>query len=462
MTPASPPGHFEAGPQFLAALVDSSDDAIIGLTPQGTVTSWNGAAERLFGYSADEMLGRDTTQLLPPQRREELSDTLERVRSGETVRSVVTERLRRDGTPLAVSITASPVIGPGGALLGMSAIGRDMTAQVDAAAQVASSERSAAEALALLRTLQDSAPVGFGFVDREFQVRRLNELFGALGGLPAGKQPGYPPTEVIPARWDQVELLVRQVRDTREAVVNAELTTEISTRPGGLRHWLTSFYPVDIDGELVGVGVVALDITERKEAEEAYRRLTRSAVGALTSAVESRDPYTDGHQSRVAIIARGVAAELGLDNGTIDGIEMAARIHDIGKIAIPAEILTSPKRLTAPAWELMKLHAGTGADIVRGVGFPCPVADMVEQHHERLDGSGYPSGLHGEEILLGARIIAVADTVDAMTSHRPYRPAKDIDAALAEIDEHRGRLFEPTVVDACLNLAREHRLGLEW
>lgn len=462
MTSGSSPAFAGAREQFLVAIANSSDDAIIGLTPQGTVTYWNGAAERLFGYNAEEMLGRDTTPLVPPQRRAELSSTLDRVRSGETVRNVVTERLRRDGTLLPVSITASPVIGPDGALLGMSAIGRDMTAQVDVAAQLASSERSSAEALALLRTFQDSAPVGFGFVDRDLRVLRLNEMFGTFGGFPVGEQLGRPAAEVIPVHWPQVEPLLRQVNDTGQAIVNVELTTEISTGSGGLRSWLTSLYPVRIDGELFGVGVVALDITERKEAEEAHIRLTRSAVSALTSAVESRDPYTDGHQNRVATIACGIATELDLGSGTIEGIEMAARIHDIGKIAIPTEILTSPKRLNTPAWELMKLHAGTGADIVRGVEFPCPVADMVEQHHERLDGSGYPGGLHGEEILLGARIIAVADTVDAMTSHRPYRPAADIDIALREIDDHRGRLFEPAVVDACLSLAQEHRLDLEW
>ncbi|MHB8247159.1 MAG: HD domain-containing phosphohydrolase [Acidimicrobiales bacterium] len=462
MSSGSFQGGSGAGEQFLAALVVSSDDAIIGLTPQGTVTSWNGGAERLFGYSAEEMLGCDTTLLVPPERRGELSNALARVRSGETVRNVVSERLRRDGTPLAVSITVSPVIGPDGALLGMSAIGRDMTAQVEAATQLRSSEQSAAEALSLLRTLQDSAPVGFGFVDREFRVRRLNQMFGTFGGFPADQQVGRPAAEVMSARWSQVGPLLRQVGDTGQAIVNTELSFEAPAGLGGLRHWLTSFYPVRTDAEIVGVGVVAVDITERKQAEEARMRLTRSAVGALASTVESRDPYTDGHQNRVATIASRIAAELGLDSGTVEGIEMAARIHDIGKIAIPAEILTDPRRLNTPSWELMKLHAATGADIVRGVEFPCPVADMVEQHHERLDGSGYPSRLRSDEILLGARVIAVADTVDAMTSHRPYRPAKKIDVALRELEEGRGRLFEPTVVDACLSLVREDRLDLEW
>ncbi len=446
--------------EFLGALVDSSDDAIIGLTPQGTVTSWNGAAERLFGYSAKEMVGRDTTLLVPPERLGELSSTLARVRSGQTVRNVLTERLRRDGTPLAVCITVSPVIAADGALLGMSAIGRDMTAQVDAAVRLRTSERSVTEALALLETLKDSAPVGFGFVDREFRVRQANEMFGAVSGFPAHEAVGRPAADVMAACWTQVGPLMRLVSDTGQAVINAELTTEMSTEPGEPRHWLTSFYPVHIGTEFAGVGIVALDLTERIQAEEAQKRLTRGVVGALGNAVESRDPYTDGHQHRVAIMAARIATEMGFDSGNVEGIEIAARIHDIGKIAIPAEILTSPKRLNGPSWDLMKLHATTGADIVRGIEFLCPVADMVEQHHERLDGSGYPSGLHGEEILFGARIIAVADTVDAITSHRPYQFGKEIDLALREIEKHRGGLFEPTVVDACVSLVRERRVEL--
>jgi len=457
--PISLPGGSEG---FLAALVGSSDDAIVGLTPQARVVSWNNAAERLFGYSAEEMLGRETTVLVPPERREELSSALARVRSGEVVHELLTQRIRRDGTPLTVSVTMSPVIGPDATLLGISAIGRDMTAQAESAAQLRRSERSAAEALALLQTFQDSAPFGLGFVDREFRVLRFNQMLGTLCGLSAPEQVGRLAAEAIPAQWSQVEPLLRSVRDTGQPIVNAELTAELSVEPGELRHWLASYYPVRVGTEIVGVGIVALDITERKRAEQAHKTLARSAVDALASTVESRDPYTDGHQDRVATIASAIMTEIGLDSGPAEGIELAARIHDIGKIAVPAEILTDPRRLNAPSWELMKLHSTTGADIVRGVELSSPVADMIEQHHERLDGSGYPSGLRSEEILLGARVIAVADTLDAMTSHRPYRPARDVDIALREIDQGRGRLFEPTIVDACLSLVQERRLDLEW
>ncbi|MHB8340787.1 MAG: PAS domain-containing protein [Mycobacteriales bacterium] len=459
---SSPSASGIAPTQFLAALVNSSDDAIVGLTPDGTVVSWNGAAERIFGYRAQEMIGRDAAALLPPDRHGEVSGWLARVRQGETVRNVSTRRLRKDGASIAVSVTMSPVLGADGALVGVSAIGRDMTADGEAIERLRDARRSAVEALTLLQTLQDNAPVGIGFVDREFRVLRLNKMLGTFIDPSGQDKIDRPAAEVIPSLWPQVEPLFRHVLETGQAVVNTEVSWEIPAEPGEPHHWLASYYPISIDGQIVGVGVVSVDITERKRVEEAHGRLTHAAVGALVATVEARDPYTSGHQERVAVIASAIAVDLGLDSGAVEGIELAALIHDIGKIAIPVEILSRPGRLNAPSWELMKTHASAGADIMRGFDFPWPVADMVEQHHERLDGTGYPSGMRGEEILLEARIIAVADTVEAMVSHRPYRAGASIEAALEEVSRGRGRLFEPAVVDACLRLFREQGLKLDW
>jgi len=267
--------------------------------------------------------------------------------------------------------------------------------------------------------------------------------------------------EMLPELWPQIEPDYRRVMDTGESVVNVEVSGEMATDPGRLRHCLTSYYPVRVADEIIGIGVVAVDITERKHADEAQKALTRAAVAAIAATTEARDPYTDGHQSRVAALATTVAADLGVDASTIEGIDLAARIHDIGKIAIPVEILTRSTKLSPPEWELIKTHSRIGADIVRGIEFPWPVAEMIEQHHERLDGSGYPDGLHGDEILLGARIIAVADVVEAMASHRPYRPALGVEVALEEIERQRGTLFDSRVVDVCLRMFREGRYSLD-
>jgi len=195
-----------------------------------------------------------------------------------------------------------------------------------------------------------------------------------------------------------------------------------------------------------------VDITERTEAEATHRQLTLAAVSAVASAVETRDPYTAGHQHRVATLSALIAEEIGFDAHEVEGIRLAADIHDIGKLGIPSEILACPRRLSAPEFELVKTHSQLGRDIIAGIDFPWPIADMILQHHERFDGSGYPQGLHGDDIIIGARIIAVADTVEAMASHRPYRPAIGIDAALNEIIANAGRLYDRSVAAACVNL----------
>jgi HD-GYP domain-containing protein (c-di-GMP phosphodiesterase class II) len=172
----------------------------------------------------------------------------------------------------------------------------------------------------------------------------------------------------------------------------------------------------------------------------------------MSLAVETRDPYTAGHQRRVADLARTIASKMGLTKDQIDAIRMASTIHDLGKIAVPAEILSKPMKLSSSEFGLIKTHAQVGYDILKDIEFPWPIARMVLEHHERIDGSGYPHGLKGEEVLLESKLIAVADVVEAIASHRPYRPAYNLEVALGEIREHRGLLYDGNVVDACLQV----------
>jgi putative nucleotidyltransferase with HDIG domain len=176
-------------------------------------------------------------------------------------------------------------------------------------------------------------------------------------------------------------------------------------------------------------------------------------VMALT--IEKRDPYTAGHQKQVAQIATAIAHKMQLPDHQIDGINLGGLVHDIGKVYVPAEILNRPGRLTDEEMALIRAHPAVGHDIVKGVEFGWPVADMVLQHHERVNGSGYPNGLMGDQIILEARILAVADVIEAMAAHRPYRPALGIEQALREIETNRGNLYDPQVVDAALHLFRE-------
>ncbi|HJW25487.1 MAG TPA: HD-GYP domain-containing protein [Rhodocyclaceae bacterium] len=209
------------------------------------------------------------------------------------------------------------------------------------------------------------------------------------------------------------------------------------------------------------------DVSEQVRLEEESRRnlvrLNKSmedAIQAVAATIEKRDPYTAGHQRRVADLAGRLAAALGLPEDTIHGIRLTASIHDIGKIHVPAEILSYPGRLPEIEFALIRAHPEVGYEILKNVDFPWPVAEMVYQHHEHLDGSGYPRHLAGDGIMLGARIITVADVVEAIALYRPYRPGLGIATALEEIERYRGSRYDPAVVDACLRLFREEGYDL--
>jgi putative nucleotidyltransferase with HDIG domain len=188
-----------------------------------------------------------------------------------------------------------------------------------------------------------------------------------------------------------------------------------------------------------------------REQDLLYRQL----VSVLGGMAEMRDPYTAGHQKRVANLAVAIGAELGLSPKELEGLELAASVHDIGKITVPAEILCKPTRLTRHEYDLIKDHAEAGFQILKDVAFPWPIARIVHEHHERMDGSGYPNGLRGDELLPESRIVAVADVVESMCVHRPYRSGLGCEAALGEIEANRGRLYDPAVVNACLRIFRE-------
>ena len=224
----------------------------------------------------------------------------------------------------------------------------------------------------------------------------------------------------------------------------------------------------NMDGSVGGVIGAITDITDIKLAEEELKRtlekLRKSLVGtiqAMSSIVETRDPYTAGHQRRVSSLAGAIAQEMALANDTVDTIRMAGIIHDIGKMSVPAEILSKPGKLTDIEMSLIKVHPQSGYDILKDVELPYPIAEIVLQHHERIDGTGYPNGLKGDRILIEARIIAVADVVEAISSHRPYRPAKGIDVALEEIENNAGALYDREVVEVCLKLFQEKGFKFE-
>ncbi len=259
------------------------------------------------------------------------------------------------------------------------------------------------------------------------------------------------------------EAAVYQDNVLRELWANGELIFESEHRRKD-----GSVMPVEIFARVLMVEgrelilSVARDITERKQAETQVRQgldslhqALQGTVVALANTVEIKDPYTAGHQRRVAQLSCAMARELGWSPDRVEGIQVLCFLHDMGKIAVPAEILNKPGKISPTEFGLIKVHPQVGYDILKDIAFPWPVAQGVLQHHERLDGSGYPSGLTAEEITPEAKILAVADVVEAMASHRPYRPALGIDQALEEITQNRGKLYDPDAVDVCVRLLTE-------
>jgi putative two-component system response regulator len=198
-----------------------------------------------------------------------------------------------------------------------------------------------------------------------------------------------------------------------------------------------------------------------REKTAALEDMLNATIRTMAMAVEIRDPYTAGHQVRVAALACAIAKKMGLTGHFIDTVHYAGLLHDLGKIRIPAAIINRPGKLLQVEREVINIHPQVGYDLLKNIPFPWPIAEIVYQHHEKLDGSGYPRGLSGNEILLEARILGVADLVEAESSHRPYRPTMGIDSALEEIAKHRGTRYDAAAVDACLALFREDNLSLE-
>ena len=259
---------------------------------------------------------------------------------------------------------------------------------------------------------------------------------------------------------EELEIEKRNDKDlTRSRVVEYQLIHK-----NGSKVWVetTLTFLRDENNTAAGVLGIVREVNKRKQAEEklhqtldSLRKAVGTTIQVLVSALEVRDPYTAGHQSRSADLACAIATEMGLPQDKIEGIRMAGIIHDIGKLAVPAEILSKPTKLTKIEFSMIKEHPQSGYEMLKDVESPWPLAQIVHQHHERLNGTGYPRNLKGNEILLEARIMSVADVVEAMASHRPYRPALGIEVALEEIEKNKGILYDNAVADACLKLFRE-------
>jgi PAS domain S-box-containing protein len=415
---------------------------------EGTVIEgWNSAAVRVFGSRREDALGRPMPQV-KWMGKEETSAVLAKAASGDSVSGIEVQCQRADGKWID-AIAFFTALYEGGELRGILALFEDITQRKRTEDALRNSE-------VRFRGVFEKSQIGMAIVDTNMRIIQANSALGETFGCSAEDLAGVMADELLHLddRPDVESRMRRLLRD-RISFFTAEsryIKVDGTTFVGRLLATLFSMGP----GGPACVLFALEDITLRKMAEEKLeaslvklRQTTEGAIHAMARVVEMRDPYTAGHQERVASLARRIATELGHPRDVVDGIYFGSLVHDIGKIVVPGEILTKPGKLSSLEFALIKTHPEEGYVVVNSIDFPWPIADMVLEHHERLDGSGYPAGLVGDEICEGARIIAVADVVEAMSSHRPYRPSLGIEVALDEIVKNSGVLYDNEVVQAC-------------
>lgn len=443
------------GDDLFKVVFEHSPDGLYICDLAGTIVDANRAAERLAGLDRKELIGRNFLELkiLSPKDALQAAKILARNALKKSTGPDALTVIHRDGSTAVVEVRAIPVnIGGRRLIVG---IARDVTERDRAEAEI---QESRELYRLLLLNANDGILVHELHADAPGRFLEVNDR--------ASRELGYTRDELLSMSVSDIE--VPEQRGRTPAIVDALAKTgqafyetEHLAKDGTRIPVEVSARMFNFKGRPVVLSIVR-DIRERKSSEreraEALERLRismRGIIQVIAQTIEMRDPYTAGHQRRAADLARAIATEMGLSAEVIDGIRVTGQIHDVGKVAIPAEILSKPTKLSPLEYDLVKTHAEVGYEILKGVEFPWPVAETIFQHHERLDGSGYPRGLKGESLLLEAKILMVADVVEAMMTHRPFRPAYGVEAALKEISMFRGRHYEPAVVDACVRLFRE-------
>ncbi len=454
----------------LSDIIEFFPDATLVIDNEGKVIAWNHAIEIMTGVKAEDMLGKENYEYAVAFYGERRPTLIDIALHPELEREKSYTNFEQKGDILFGESYAPGLFGDDVHLSATASVLRDVRGKIVAAIECIrdDTERKQAQedlsrAEAEYRSIFENAQEGIFRITPEGQFITANQAMAEMLGHDS-------PRELFSAITDISRQLYVDPRDL-------EALKEMIKGYGPLKGYETQLYRKDgstiwislnmnsvhdVEGNVNCYEGMMEDITMRRKADEErkyniekLRKVLGGTVKAIANTVEMRDPYTAGHQRRVSDLARSVAVEMHLSSTQIDCMRVASIIHDIGKISVPAEILSKPKRLTDAEFSLIKTHCQSGHDILKDIEFPWPVARIILEHHERMDGSGYPGGLTGKNLLVESRILAVADVVEAIASHRPYRPGLGIDAALDEISKNKGILYDAEVVHACLNLFHE-------
>ena len=435
-------------------LADSITDVFFALDSELKYTYWNRASEKLTGVTATEALGKHLFTIFPENEvTRGLRDVFQEVIKNRESQVFVTEY------PGILKQTHEISVYPSNA--GVSVFVKDISGRMQAEDALKTSVEALMASEKRYSTIFESAAEGILIIDFETeQFKYSNPAISRMLGYSQAELRKMTLKEIYPK--DQQKL----VNSAEVKLIDSETLAEgipCLRKDGTIIYADINTTQVLLDGLKCNVSFFT-NVTERKIAEEEKKlnvekqlKALRDTIKAMALTVEMKDPYTSGHQHRVADLACAIAREMDLPEEEIDGIRVIGTIHDIGKICVPSEILSKPGKITEAEFRIIKEHSKTGYDILKGIDFPWPVAQAVLQHHERLNGSGYPNQLSGENIIREARVIAVSDVVEAMSSHRPYRPSLGIESALNEISEKKGIYYDPGAVDACVRLFKEKR-----
>jgi PAS domain S-box-containing protein/putative nucleotidyltransferase with HDIG domain len=411
------------------------------------------------GYSKEELLSMNPLDILAEESQRAFLERLPKLIAGEKIPKTVEYKIKtKDGKGLWVFLNAK-YIKENGSIKGATVVVHDITEHKLSEEAVRQSEEK-------YRLLVDNANDAI-FIAQDGRIKFPNPKTVQILGYSLKELQHVNYMDLV---HPDDKAIVLQERDKRKnhGIPSTTYSLRVINKAGHQLWAQISSVSILWEERPATLNFVR-DITVQRIAEEKLRqtvkklrKITGATIQAMAQTVEVRDPYTAGHQKRVANLARAIALRMGLPSEQVDGIRMAGLIHDIGKISVPAEILSKPGALTDLEFALIKTHPQVGHDILKEIEFPWDIAGPVLQHHERLDGSGYPQGLVDGDILLESRILAVADVVEAMASHRPYRPSIGLEQALAEITSKKGSIYDSQVVDACLALFAEKKFEFRW